>query len=223
MHRGLAAVQVAHERGQSALVLEHLGFLVALVHQFDAYAGVEKGQLAQALCESLVIERDVRKDLRARLEAQRGAALLRLADRCERRLRLAQAIFLAVMFAFAADVQFQVIRQRIDHRDADPMQAARYLVGAVVELSAGVQHGHDDLGGGDALLAVNVDRYAAAVVADGYRFVRMNGDHYAVAVAGQRFVNGVVHHLENHVMQPAAVIGIADIHSGPFANGVETF
>ncbi len=103
------------------------------------------------------------------------------------------------------------------------MQAARYLVGAVVELSAGVQHGHDDLGGGDALLAVNVDRYAAAVVADRYRFVGMNGDHDAIAVAGQRFVNGVVHHLEHHVMQAAAVIGISDVHSGPFANGIEAF
>ena len=59
--------------------------------------------------------------------------------------------------------------------------------------------------------------------ADGDRLVGMNGDHDAVAVAGQRFVNGVVHHLENHVMQAAAVIGIADVHSGPFANGVKTF
>ncbi len=185
MHRRLAAIQVADESGQAAFVLKHLGFFVALVDEFDAHAGIEKGQLAQALRERFVVERDVREDLRARLEAQRSAALLRITDRGERRLRLAQAIFLAVQFAVAADIQLQIIRQRIDHRDADPVQAARDLVGAVVELSAGVQHGHDDLGGGDALLAVNVDRNAAAVVDDRYRFVRMDGDHDAVAVAGQ--------------------------------------
>ena len=70
--------------------------------------------------------------------------------------------------AVAPDGEFQKIRQRIDHRDADAVQAAGHLVGGVIEFTAGVQHGHDDLGGGSAFFGVNVDRNAAAVV--GYRY-----------------------------------------------------
>jgi hypothetical protein len=40
-------------------------------------------------------------------------------------------------------------------------------------------------------------------------------------MSSQRLVNGVVDNLKNHVMQPGTVIGIADVHSGTFAYGVE--
>jgi len=42
-------------------------------------------------------------------------------------------------------------------------------------------------------------------------------------VAGKRFINGVVDDLVHHVMQAAAVIGVADIHARPLAHGVEAF
>jgi hypothetical protein len=51
----------------------------------------------------------------------------------------------------------------------------------------------------------------------------MDRDHHSVAKTGQGFVDGVVDHLENHVMQPTPVIGITDVHSGSLSNGVETF
>ena len=44
----------------------------------------------------------------------------------------------------------------------------------------------------------------------------------AVAMAGQRLVDGVVDDLENHVVQAGAVIGVADVHAGPFAHRVKT-
>jgi len=47
------------------------------------------------------------------------------------------------------------------------VQAARHLVGILVEFSAGVQLGHDDLGRGNAFALVDVDGNAAAVVAHG--------------------------------------------------------
>ena len=40
-------------------------------------------------------------------------------------------------------------------------------------------------------------------------------------MARQRFVNGVVRHLENHMVQARPVIGVADIHAGPFADRIE--
>ena len=141
----------------------------------------------------------------------------------ERGLRFAQAIFLAMQFAVAPDDEFEVIGQRVDDGDADAVQAAGDLVGAVVEFSAGVQHGHDDFGGGAPLFGMDIHRNSAAVVRHGHRFVGMDRDHHAVAMPGQCLVDGVVHDLENHVVQAAAVIGVADVHSGAFSDGVEAF
>ena len=45
----------------------------------------------------------------------------------------------------------------------------------------------------------------------------MDGDDDVVAVAGQRLVDGVVHHLEHHVVQTRAVGGVADVHAGALA------
>ena len=84
-----------------------------------------------------------------------------------------------------------------------------------------MQHGHDDFRSGAALLGVDVHRDAAAVIRYRDRFIRVDGHHDAVAMAGQRLVDGVIHNLEHHVMQSAAVVGIADVHSGPFSNCVE--
>ncbi len=55
--------------------------------------------------------------------------------------------------------------ERVDHRDADAVQAARHLVGVLVELSAGMQLGHDHFGRRDAFALVDVGGDAAAVVA----------------------------------------------------------
>ena len=71
-----------------------------------------------------------------------------------------------VLLAVAPDGELEPVRQRVDHRDADAVQAAGDLVGVLVELPAGVQLGHDDLGRRDAFLGVDVGRDAAAVVGD---------------------------------------------------------
>jgi hypothetical protein len=50
----------------------------------------------------------------------------------------------------------------------------------------------------------------------------MNGYDHAIAVPGESLVDGVIHNLENHVMEPAAIVGIADVHSGTLTNRVES-
>ncbi len=221
VHRRLAAIQVGDEGLETTLVLEYFALLVALVHQFNAHPGIQEGQLAQTLGQGVVIERDIRENLRAGLEAQRRAPLRRIAHCHQRGLGHSQPIFLAVQLALAANVELEEIRQRIDHRHADPVQTAGDLVRGVIELPAGMQHGHDDLGGGDSLLGVEVYRNASAVVRDGHRLVGMDGDHNPIAVTRQRLIDGVIHHLENHVVQAAAVVGIADVHSRPLSNGIK--
>src|SRR5690606_32035694 len=46
-------------------------------------------------------------------------------------------------------------------------------------------------------------------------------DDDVVAIACQRFVDGVVHDLEDHVVQARAVGSVADVHAGPLAYGFQ--
>jgi hypothetical protein len=50
----------------------------------------------------------------------------------------------------------------------------------------------------------------------------MNRYDDAIAIASQRLVDGVIHNLENHVMQARTVIGIPDVHPGSFPHRVKT-
>jgi hypothetical protein len=62
---------------------------------------------------------------------------------------------------------------------------------------------------------------AAAVIIDRHRSVGIKLDGHCGGVPGQGFVDGVVHHLIDHVMQARAVIGIADIHARALAHRIK--
>ena len=107
------------------------------------------------------------------------------------------------------------------------MQTARDLVRVLVELAAGVQLGQRDLGGRALGLVLVVHLHAggdaAAVVGDADRVVAVDGDDDVVAVAGQRFVDRVVHHLEHQVVQAGAVGRVADVHARALAHRFQAF
>jgi hypothetical protein len=84
-----------------------------------------------------------------------------------------------------------------------------------------VELGHDDLGSRDALALVDVGRDAAAVVRHRDRAVGVQRDGDLGGMAGKRLVDGVVDDLVDHVVQARAVVGVADVHAGPLAHGVE--
>ena len=123
--------------------------------------------------------------------------------------------------AVAPDRELEPARKRVDHRDADAVQAAGDLVGVLVEFSAGMQLGHDDFGGRHAFALVDVGRNAAAVVAHRAGTVGIEGDRDFLGEAAERLVDGVVDDLVDHVVQARAVIGVADIHARPLAHGIE--
>ena len=103
------------------------------------------------------------------------------------------------------------------------MQAARDLVGLVVELAAGVEDGEDHLEGGHvALLGVLVHGDAAAVVHDRDGVVRVNVHEDLGAVACQGLVHGVVHDLVHQVVQ-AAGTRRANVHARALADRFEAF
>ena len=156
-----------------------------------------------------------------KVTSRAALALRRVADDRQRRRRIAVAEAHEVLLAVAPDAQLEPARQRVHHRDADAVQAARHLVGVLVELSAGMQLGHDDLGRRNAFFLVDVGRDAAAVVAHRARAVGVQRDGHLGRMAGQRLVDRVVDDLVDHVVQARAVVGVADIHARPLAHRVE--
>jgi hypothetical protein len=126
-----------------------------------------------------------------------------------------------VLGAVAPDRQVEPLGERVDDRDPDAVQAARDLVAAALaELAAGVEDREHDLGRGALLLLHDVDRDAAAVVGDRDAVVRMDDDLDLVGLACERFVDRVVHHLVDQVVEPALARG-ADVHPRPLADGFQ--
>src|SRR3546814_7625736 len=86
--------------------------------------------------------------------------------------------------------------QRCHHQGANPVESARHLlgvaVGRVLELTARVELCHDDFGRRHAFPGVDAGGNAAPVVLDRHRTVGVEDDEDAVAMAGQRLVDGVV-------------------------------
>src|SRR5579859_156243 len=163
----------------------------------------------------------MREHGRRRFEADLGAGPLGLADGAQGILRDAVLVFLLVELAVAPDEQVQVLGEGVHHRHTHAVQATGDFVGVVVELTAGMEDGHDDLGRRTALFLVHIYRDTAPIVFDGDRLIFMDDDLYFAAIASKCFVDGVIHHLEDHVVKARAVIGVADVHAGAFAYSVE--
>ena len=223
LDRVLVLVQVGDEVLDPALVVElGPGALAALVLDRDPQAAGEERRLAQALLERREVEVERLEDLGVGQEGDRGAGVLRRLALRELALRHAAGVVLRPGEAVAPDLDVQPLRQRVDDRDADAVQAAGDLVAAAVaELAAGVQDGEHDLDGRLALLLHHGDRDAAPVVDHRDRVVGVDGHRHRVAVAGQRLVDRVVDHLVDEVVQTAHT-GRADVHARPLAHGLET-
>ena len=110
-----------------------------------------------------------------------------------------------------------MLGKRIYNRYAHAVQPARHLIGGVIELASCMQHGHNDLGSGNFLCRVHVNRYAAAIVGDRYAVIKMNDHIYSVAVSCHGLIDAVVDHLIDQMVQ-ACRIRAADIHGGPFTH-----
>ena len=223
--RRLVAIQIFDEFLDAAFVAQRLALLDRVTHvgQHDGDAGIEEGEFAQPVLQRGEVELRHGESVLRGQEGHLGAALVaRRTNHGERRHRVAVVKFHEIFLAVAPDAKLEPARQRVDHRDTDAVQTAGNLVGVLIEFSAGVQLGHDDLGSGYAFAFVDVGRNAAAVVAHGAGAVRIERDGYLFGIACEGFVDRVIDDLIDHVMQAGAVIGVADIHARPLAHGIET-
>ena len=128
----------------------------------------------------------------------------------------------AVMSAACAAVYNHPLAQRIDDRRANAMQTAGIRIILMIELTAGVQLGIDDLHAGDAQFRVNIHRNTASVILDRRAAVLMQlyGDASGVAVGD--LVDRVIHDLPKQMMQTAGA-GRTDVHARTHPNRIQPF
>ena len=187
---GAVTVHVAHELLQALLGVEHFRLAqVALlvgtqVGQRDGDAGVQVGQLAHALGNDVVLISGGGEDgaVGPELLARTGLVVE----------GLALLIFLLVDVAVAEHLRLHVGGEGVDARHAHAVQTARHLVGAFVELTACVQHGHHHFQGTLVHLLMLVHGNTAAIVLHGDAVILVDGHFDMRAIAGHRLVDRVV-------------------------------
>ena len=122
-----------------------LGRLLPLILDGDGDAPVEERELAQPIGQGGVVELQDGEDLGIGLEADGRALPFALPSTVELLGGLAPDEAHVVPLPVAVHDDLQPLAQRVDHRDADAVQSAGHLVGVLVELAAGVEHGQRDL------------------------------------------------------------------------------
>ncbi len=136
---------------------------------------------------------------------------------------LTAPIVLAPKLLFPRDLDREAVGQRVHNGNADAVQAASGLVGVAAKLAARMQHGEDNLQRRFfGKPRVRIDRYAAAIIADGKRMVRAQLDLNARGEAGDGLVHSIVEDLGGEMVK-RALIGAADIHAGPAAHRLQPF
>ena len=220
-------VDVAHKLAQAEVGVEGFSARVALfvgaqVGERDGDAGVEECQFAHTIGKNVVTVFRHGKDGLIGPEMLARAAQVGFAHHGNRGLRMTLGIFLTVNLAVAEHLRHHFLGKGVDAAHAHAVQAAGDFVRAFVELTAGMEHSHHHFQGGAVLFGVHVYGNAATIVLDDNGIVFANGYFDVRTVAGERFVNGVVHRFVYEVMQ-TLFADVADVHGRAFTHGFKSF
>ncbi len=101
-----------------------------------------------------------------KLEHRGRAGTTGFSDNSHGRHRYAFFVFLTVKLAVAADLHRDPLRQSVNHRSTDTMQAARNLIGFAAELGTGMQYRHHRFQRRNTGIFLNIYRNAAAIILD---------------------------------------------------------
>ena len=223
MEHLLVAAQLPYELLDAGRVKEHLLLLVALVLQGNLHAGIQERQLAQAIGQNIELEfGGDRENGRIRFEGDERARVFGLADHAELLGRHPARKFHRIHFSIARNLDLEPIGERVHALGADAVQTAGILVSALAEFAAGVQVRQHQFDRRDLPLGMHVHRDAPPIVANRHRTIHVNRDLNLVAISRKMFVDGIVQHFEDAMVQ-SAFVRVADIHPGTLADSLQTF
>ena len=222
MDRSLGPVQVLHELGDTAVVVEALLLSGALVLEVDSGLLVQEGLVAEPVLKRRVVEGDGLEHLLVGPEGDRGTVTVRIADDLDRTVGNADLVGLSEPLALTVDLSDQFLGQCVDDGDTHAVESSGDLVAVLVELTAGVQVGQTHLECGFTLFLVDSGGDTPSVIDDGYGSILVD---YDIDLGGETchdLVDSVIHHLVHHVVESAR-IGGSDVHTRPFPDRFQTF
>ena len=197
--------------------------LLTLIGEGDGQALVQERHLLETRTQSLKVELDGLENLRVRVERLDRTGLiggLTLAQGTIRHTTVREGNMPCV--TLTVHLGNHAGRQCVHHGDTHTVQTTGDRVAAAAELTASVQHGHDDLNGGLVLGGVLIHGNTAAVVLYANTTISLNGHVNLGCIAGERFVDRVIYDLVDQVVQ-TALSGRANVHAGALANRFQTF
>ena len=231
--RRTVAVDVTHELLQALLrvelltlafghlhaILERMLLHHALILEHDLNTSIQEGQLAHTVCQDLPLVGRHGEDgiVRPELHERTGLTLLPVADslvlgdHMYRRERFTLLVVLSMDLAVAIHLDVHLGGECIHAAHTHTVQTAGHFVGVLIELTAGMQHGHHDLQGRLMLLRMHIHRDTTTVILHRDRIVLIDVNSYLRAETCQGLVDRVVHHLINQVVQ-ALLRDVADVH-----------
>lgn len=105
---GFYFIQILYERFDTAFIVEMIFTVVTFVAQTNRHAGVQEGELTQALSQNIVLEFGmVRERLQAWPETYGGTGNFSITNHFQRELGNTVRVGLLVNFTFTANNQFQ--------------------------------------------------------------------------------------------------------------------
>ncbi len=221
MQRGFSAIQVFDKFSNAAGELEFRGLFRAFIGERDLQALVQKGQLAQALRQSVKAVDGLFENPRVGMEGNFRPGLARLAGLLQLVGGLAFFVSLLPHRAITRNFQLQPVGKRVHDGNAHAVETAGNFVRVAIEFAAGVQDRQHNFRSRALLRRVHVHGDAAADVDHGDRFVGVHRNVDLIRKAGHRFINRIVHHFPNEMVQ-AHLARRADVHRGTQAHGLQT-
>ncbi len=119
-------------------------------------------------------------------------------------------------------LNFQPLREGVDYRYTNTMETPGNLVAITAKLSPRVEGSQHHFYGRTAHLGVFIYGNSPPIVADHYHPTGPQDNIYPITVAGQGFIDAVVHHFIDKMMKPAAT-RTPDVHSRRMAHSFQTF
>ena len=217
-------IQELNEFRDAAGIMENVlvGGTVPVIGEGDGEALIQKSQFPHADFQRFVVEVNAFfEDFDIRLEGDGGTGFVGFPVGPHVFCHVAPGQFHFMEVAFSLDGDRHPFRQGVDYGNTYTVEAAGNGVAVAAEFAAGVEDSQDHFHGRFSGL-MHACGDAAAVIGDRAAAVIVQGHFDVGAVAGQGFIDTVVHHFIDQVVEPPGGSG-ADIHARAEPDGFQPF